>query len=232
MPRFSTNLFVDDTTVPVNSPAFHDHVALQFNVSATQLSILEALVFQVRRRPKNLLAHLRRIYFCFQNALSEPLYAALLDLLIVLDDKGLDLSQRLIQGSRTQLDSTQLALLNNPKKSSQQAKSVRFSLFTLGLIGSPVLLDVKQKVQEQQDYLTLANDFIEFSQLEEAMMVLETGLAKQPARQDLQTAVLQLYKARHNQDRFQNQYEALSGSGVTLVEDWQLVAEFFSGKAS
>jgi hypothetical protein len=232
MPRFSTNLFVDNTTDPVNSPAFHDHVALQFNVSATQSSILEALVFKVRRRPKNLLAHLRRIYFCFQNALSEPLYAALLDLLIVLDDKGLDLSQRLIQGSRSQLDSAQWALLNNFKKSPQQAKSVRLSLFTLGLIGSPVLLDVKQKVQEQQDYLTLANDFIEFSQLEEAMMILETGLAKQPARQDLQTAVLQLYKATHNQDRFQNQYEMLSGTGVSLVEDWQLVADFFSGKAS
>lgn len=225
-------MFVDDTTDPVNSPAFHDHVALQFNVSATQFSILEALVFKVRRQPKNLLAHLRRIYFCYQNALSEPLYAALLDLLIVLGDKGLDLSQRLIQGSRTQLDSAQWALLNCLRKSPKQAKSVRLSLFTLGLIGSPVPLEVKQKVHEQQDYLTLANDFIEFSQLEEAMMILETGLAKQPARQDLQTAVLQLYKATHNHDRFQNQYEMLSGSGVSLVEDWQLVADFFSGKTS
>lgn len=229
MPRFSTNLFVHEVTETHESLAFQDQIALLFNFSQKPSSVLETLVFKVRRQPKDLRAHLNRIFFCYQNALSEPLYAALLDLLIILDDKGRDLSLRLIQGSRSLLNSEQLAALTHIRRPHESKKNVAFSLFTPGLIGSSVLLEVNQMPQEQQDYLTLANDFIEFSQLEEAMSILEAGLEKHPERQDLQLAILQLYKATDNRDRFKNQFEMISGSGVSLVNNWQLLADFFNG---
>lgn len=233
MPRFSTSLFVGDSTDSEVPSAFQDHEAMWFNFSQTQFSIHETLIYKVRRQPKNLMAHLRRIFFCYQNALSEPLYAALLDLLIVLKGKGRDLSRRLIQGSRSRLDSEQLAALNNAHRLREPEKSVRFSLFTTELVGSPELLEVNQTEQEQQqDYLALANDFIEFSQLEEAMSILESGVEKHPDKQDLQTTLLQLYKATHNRDRFQNQYETLHRLGVSLVDEWQLLVEFFNRQVS
>lgn len=232
MPEYFQNVFAGGSTKSFASDAMLDRPTL-FNLSqaSAETSIYEALVFKVRRQPKDLLAHWRRIYFCYQNALPDQLYAALLDLLLILNNKGRSFSQRLILGSRSLLDFAQLSSLKKAYVSLQQVQGNRFSLFTSGLIGSPVLLEISEKMQEQLDYLLLANDFIEYSQLEEAMTVLEAGLEKYPARQDLQAAVLQLYKSTRNQTRFQNQYEMLARSGVALIKDWQVLASFFTGKA-
>lgn len=232
MPEYFQHLFVGESTKSFESDAMLGRPSLfTLSQTSTDTSVYEVLVFKVRRQPKDLLAHWRRIYFCYQNALPEQLYAALLDLLLILNNKGRAFSQRLILGSRSLLDLAQLSALKKAYVSLQQVQGNRFSLFTSGLIGSTVLLEISEKMQEQHDYLLLANDFIEFSQLEEAMTVLEAGLEKYPARQDLQAAVLQLYKSTGNQARFQNQYEMLARSGVALIKDWQVLASFFTGKA-
>ncbi|MDC9727903.1 MAG: hypothetical protein PSN04_01055 [Methyloprofundus sp.] len=57
-------------------------------------SLYRQLVYKVSRFPKRLMFHLQRIYYCFDNKVSEQLYAALIDLFIVLKGKGKALSQR------------------------------------------------------------------------------------------------------------------------------------------
>lgn len=231
MPRFSASLFTDHPLdVPPNP--FWDSEPLLF-ADATQdaYRILTALTYKVSKKPRNLMAHLRRIYFCYQNALSEPLYAALLDLLIVLNGKGRKISTRLILGSQSQLDTTQRSVFRRAVDYPHDIPGNRYSLFTTGKIGVTQLVQVQQQNQPQYDCLALANDFIEYSQLDEAMVILERGLEEQPGRQDLQSALLELYRSTHSNERFKMRYETLKAAGVPLIEDWRELADFFDGKA-
>ena len=92
------------------------------------------------------------------------------------------------------------------------------------------LTEVLQTVEGQHDYLKLANDFIEFSQLDDAMSILEQGLDDHPERKDLQAALLELYKSTDRRERFNNRYEMIKTLSVLLIDDWQILADFFDGK--
>lgn len=230
MPHFSTNLFSNSEIEPEPN-AFWDSEPLLFaNEPTSTESILNALTFRVSRKPRNLLSHLRRIYFCYQNALSEQLYAAILDFLIVLNGKGRKISLRLIQGSHSQLDHTQMSIFKHAVTYPLDAPGNRYSLFTKGVLGTFRLMEVSQRGQELRDYLALADDFIEFSQLDEAMSILELGLDEQPERQDLQAALLELYKSTESRERFNQKYEEIKAMSAPLIDDWQRLADFFDGK--
>ncbi|MCK9605987.1 MAG: hypothetical protein M0R33_05990 [Methylomonas sp.] len=162
--------------------------------------------------------------------MQQPLYAALLDLLIVLDQKGQTLSQRLILGCRPMLDAEQFTILRKISLGAQQIQSNHFSLFTKGLVGKSQLLQVKQLAQVQHDYMGLARDFIEYSQLEEAMAVLEQGLEASPGRQDLQALLLELYQSTQSRDRFQKYYDRILKSGTPVINQWQQLAMVFNRK--
>lgn len=232
MPRFTKNLFLVDAAEPRPHP-FGDGEPLLFaGTTMDEPAILAVLTHKVGKKPRDLFAHVRRIYFCYQQALSEPLYAALLDLLIILDGKGRQFSQRLLQGSRSRLDAVQWSLCKQALDSPANVAGNRHSLFTTGTIGTLHLVEIRRKQQEQHDYLALANDYIEYSQLEEAMAVLERGLDEQPGRQDFQAALLELYRSTLSSERFRTRYEAMQSSGLPLIEDWRAVADFFAGMTS
>ncbi len=186
---------------------------------------LTALVLKVRRNPENLLAHLRRIYFCFEKSLSSQLYAALLDFLIVLHGKGHALSHRMINSCRSHLDHQQALELAVSVKNPQTLSGNCFSLFTHGLLGKSGLIAYQYQTQEKHDVLALANDFIEYSQLDEAMDTLEIGITQHPERQELQEALLELYVSTDNYQRLQKLYTAYLTAGVQLVDKWRLTAE-------
>lgn len=232
MPRFSANLFSESQfDVPPNP--FWDSEPLLFADDTLDVyPILAALTYKVSKKPRDLMAHVRRIYFCYQNALAEPLYAALLDLLIILDGKGRKISARLIFGSRSQLDTIQWEAFKRAVEHPHDISGNRYSLFTTGNVGVTELVQAQQKSQQRHDYLALAKDYIEYSQLEEAMTVLEQGLDEEPERQDLQAALLELYRSTMSRERFKTSYEAMQAKGIKLIEDWHVLADFFDGRTS
>lgn len=233
MARFSTNLFVTTATGAVTSRAFNDDEAMAYETGlSSTASVLHTLVLRVARKPNDLLAHIRRIYFCYQNAMREPLYAALLDLLLVLDQKGQRLSRRVISGCRAMLDAEQFAILKDISLGTRHAQGNRFSLFDKGMVGHSKLLEVNLVPLVQHDYMALARDFIEYSQLEEAMTILEQGLEESPGRQDLQALLLELYQSTRSTGRFQNRYDWIMESGAPILNEWQQLAVVFNGKGS
>jgi len=233
MAVFSENVLIDDSVKDVKASDFWDTEMVFFNPNYQEAeAILSSLSFKVSRAPKDLLAHWHRIYFCYQQARSDQLYAALLDLLIILNNNGRSFSQRLIQGSRSQLDSTQISALKQASQSFQTIKGNRYSLFTTGIIGKTDLLISTQIEQKQHDYLKLAEDFIQYSQIDEAMTILELGLAEYPERQDLQIALLEIYKSTKNSERFRTQFETIKVCGVPLNNQWALLDDFFEGQST
>jgi hypothetical protein len=233
MPSFSSQFLVYDdlNEFPQETQFWHDNELAQFGHPEDHDQTLNALIFKVRREPRNLLFHLRRIHFCYEQALSAQLYAALLDLIIVLQGKGNALSFRMIRGSYRQLDQKQLLALKAALKGHYEPFGNGYSLFTTGRIGQNELVEEVQQVKMEHDFLALANDFIEYSQLEQAMDVLETGLKVTPERQDLQLALLELYRSTKSYERFQALYKVFSESNVLLADEWRVVAHFFAGQS-
>lgn len=231
----STNWLVEDLLD--DNSAEHsfwlDDQSLLFEYSLSDHAThLAGLTCKVGRNPKDLLAHLRRIYYCYRHQLGEPLYASLLDLLIVLQTRGRQLRQRIISGCRARLDPSRYDLFVGAVDNPERLPASRYSLFTTGLIGCTALVQINDRAQAaaQIDFLDLANDYIEYSQLEEAMDILETGLATQPRRVDLQVALLELYKSMDNRTRYQLQTGRFRDSGEPLTEDWQALGSYFDGK--
>ena len=234
MPNFFSTLVASEfgDQDPHQSSFWIDPKPVVFDSSNDAEKTLARLVFQVCREPGNLLGHLRRVYFCYQQQLAEPLYAALLDLLLVLRGRGAVFSHRVLEGSRSQLSRQQFLVLKQGVKGDLDKLGNRYSVFSSGTVGRKVLLEQGQQAPGQVDVLVLANDFIEYSQLDQAMAVLEQGMRDQPLRQDIQQALLELYKSTGEQARFQSTYAKCSEAGMSLAEDWLEMAAYFAGRSA
>ncbi|MEC4750553.1 hypothetical protein [Methylomicrobium sp. Wu6] len=185
---------------------------------------LERLAFRVSRKPKSLRAHVERIHYCFSNYLNEQLYAALIDLLIVLNKAGRELSRRMIFGARSRLTESQFQALRQYLKNQVGEESLpcnRFSLFTRGLLSSSPLVHMVEDASETEyDPLQLARDYVEFSQLDEAARVLEQAVLTRPERAELHRELLSLYRSTRDRTGFKRVHEELTRLGASLPPEW------------
>jgi tetratricopeptide (TPR) repeat protein len=195
---------------------------------------LECLVFQLLKKPRALAVHLQRIYFCYHNGLTENLFAALVDLFIILEGKGHNLSLRMLQGAKSKLQPQQYAILNKALNlSAEEVKLLSgnmYSLFSYGLIGTNLLI-VKEENQKQQEHdpLDIARDFIAYSQLDAAIETLENAILLDIGRQELHDDLLELYKVTQDFERFKEMYEVLSRQVEIMPAAWEELKGFFNG---
>ena len=136
----------------------------------------------------------------------------------------------MIEASRSQLAAGQFQKLVQSAAANHFHN--RFCALNSGRVGRSDLVRQHDKVQIQHDFLALANDFIEYSQLDQAMDVLETGVSQLPERQDLQQALLQLYKSTDSRMRFQAFRQNFLAADTLLINDWQTLAGFFAGQSA
>jgi hypothetical protein len=186
---------------------------------------LERLAFRVSRMPRSLRAHVERIHYCFVHHLNEQLYAALIDLLIVLNQAGRRLSERMIFGSRSRLTAGQFRVLRDFLKRGEGALEslphARCSLFSRGLQADVVLVQMLEEPRETaHDPLHLARDYVEFSQLGEAVRVLEQAILDYPERFELHSELLSLYRSTRDRAGFERTHQALVRQGASLPPEW------------
>lgn len=192
------------------------------------------LVFGVAAKPKDLCRHLRRIYCCYQNGWSEQLYGALLDLLIALSGKGTGLATRMVYGCRQILEEARFLVLQRclQQPGMENYAHCRYSVLSSGWIGTTQLVRPSRtaEIEDETDFLALANDFIEYSQLDQAMAILEAGLSVTPDRADIQRTLLELYRSVRDVGRFEMSRKTLLERGAKLVAEWQETEGFLAGK--
>jgi hypothetical protein len=195
---------------------------------------LDSLVFELLKKPTALAAHLQRIYFCYHRDLTEQLYAALVDFLIVLEGKGHSLAVRMVKGARAKLAPERYAILEQGLTLAGEELRLLpgniYAFFTRGLIGTPLVIEKAQTSEHPaQDPLETARDFIAYSQLDAAMDTLEEALLQAMERQELHDDLLELYKVTQSFERFEKMYEALSAKTTTIPADWEELKGFFNG---
>jgi hypothetical protein len=195
---------------------------------------LEKLVFLIAKKPKCIINHVQRIYYCFQNNLNEQLYAALVDLLIILNQQGQAISWRMILGTKSRLTPEQFKELKSYLKGEYTDTSLlsgnQYSIFSKGLVGAHKMIQQIEKEEREDDPLIIALDHIQYSQLDEAKQVLEDAILVQPERLDLHQELFDLYKVTGDSNRFHQMVAKLTRLGVSMSDDWNQLNNYFKGQ--
>ncbi|MFK5948164.1 MAG: hypothetical protein QM500_05280 [Methylococcales bacterium] len=194
--------------------------------------LYQQIVSKVLRKPNKLMFHLQRIYFTYHSEMYEQLYAALVDLLWVLEGKGLALSHRMVNATRSILTEAQAKMLDEylKKQNINFLLGNKFSVCTAKGINSQALIIKKiATIDERYDPLELAKDYIEYSQLESALQTLENALIDEPDRQDIQAELLDLLKKTSNTKAFKRITDTLLANGWKESTEWLDIAGYFAG---
>ena len=95
------------------------------------------IIFKILRNPKHLISHIQRIYFTYNMSMNDPLYAALVDLLLVLEGSGKQLSTRMVTHTRSLLSEQQYETLIGSLETQNTSQLIenKFTVLTQGLVG-------------------------------------------------------------------------------------------------
>ncbi|MCK5728994.1 MAG: hypothetical protein KAG10_01260 [Methylococcales bacterium] len=198
----------------------------------TKEQALDSILSSILTDPKHLHTHLQRIYFCYQHDLNKELFAALIDFLIILKGKGLAVGHRMVNGAKPKLDETDYHSLQAALKLSaddiEWADGNLYSLFTQGLIGSPVLIHKETKKSTlPHDPLVIARDYVAYSQLDMAMKTLEEAIDQDFENATLHNELLELYKLTRSKDQFLTMYNDINKQSKTPPQAWDKLKVFF-----
>lgn len=189
---------------------------------ATHLSYLSA------REPGNLVNHVRRIYLHMALEQPDALYGAMMDLYLVLGDKGGDLRHHLLHKARRLLSRERHDLFlthykqglrrNQPIPPSQH--SVLGNFFS----GRKNLVKV-QKAQEHSskkkiDPLELAREELNYGDIALAQRILEEAVLQSPKRLGLHFGLLEVYKHTRSLDDLLKMQERLGGDMDIAQAAW------------
>lgn len=198
---------------------------------------LEKLVFRIARKPKMLISHLQRIYFCFHKDLNEQLFAAIVDFLVILNRRGQAISWRVLVGAKSRLNAEQFKAIKDFLKDEHANANLiagnQYSIFTKGILSKNIMINYMDKPDVlDYDPLEIARDHIEYSQLEEAKRVLEKAILKQPTRFELHHELLALYQSTRDPDGFYKMFDELKQSGSEIIDEWNQLNHLFKGRNS
>ncbi len=235
MPVYHSILF-DGETVK-EEPSKHDFLRLRKAIFTPEDEFtekgLETIVYRIAEQPRNLVLHLQRIFVCYQQEKTDQLYAALVDFLTILAGKGRSLAKRMVNGASGILGENQLANLRSFLSGQQprgHLQANEFCVLAIDLMGTLELVTKASDNETEHDYLKLAHDYIEYSQLDSAMELLEGAMNNSPAREDLQKQLLELYRVTESDARFKGMYEVALNQNLHLISDWKELDDYFNGR--
>ena len=165
-----------------------------------EIELANQLSAMVSADPQNLKVHIRRICLYFDLHQADFLFGALIDLWIAFNGRGRDFFRIILFATKVRLkeeDFKQLhKLFVNKELSASKTPSARLSVLSQGLSGSlklVSLVDDNVASQQQRDPLVEALEYLEYSQVEQALSVLEVAVMIEPTRKDLQQHLLEIY---------------------------------------
>jgi hypothetical protein len=198
----------------------------------TKEQVLDSILSALFTTPKCLQTHLKRIHFCYQQNLSEELFAALIDFLVILKGKGLQVGHRMVNGAKAKLTPEDYKTLKEtlalPENEIQWVKGNLYSIFTQGLIGTPVLIHKETKKHYlDHDPLMIARDYVAYSQLEMAMKTLEEAIVQDVEKMELQHELLELYKLTRSKELFLKMHHSIKDHPNFRPSAWDKLTAFF-----
>lgn len=222
---------IDLNTVDLTFVARHSPFWLNPMPPVLVTKALDFLSHRISNNPNDLLAHLQRVTAHYHSGTPDTLYGALLDLFVVLDTKGYALRQRLLAKCAPLLGIEQQQTLDASLQSGLNKTDVTplpsLSRLIPANVGTLHLLERQggPRVVESFNALDEARDLIDSGFIDEARMLLETLLFRQPECEETSKELLDLYRYTKNSDAFFATHERFRGLPLALASDWNAQAE-------
>jgi len=180
----------------------------------------------IARTPKALRTHVERITL-YAHTGDPCVIGALLDLFLVLDDKGIPLRKRMLALVRPLISCPDYHALHlqlehgNREPSFQQLHSPT-SVLCRDVTGTTRLI-MKQDttVQAVEDPLETARQQIEFGQFEQALETLEHALLSDPSRLALHLSLLEIYRHVRDWVRTEHMWRLLQARENPAITEWR-----------
>ena len=230
-------MFISDNRPPPvfvdSEDSFNVAELLWINGRQSDESLYRQVVFKVVRDPEKLMSHIQRIYLTFNLGMHEQLFAALVDLVWVLNGSGTALSGRMVMATQSLLTEQQIEMLafHFKRKNTDLLVGNRFSVCTTGITSNrEILFKKNHNTVVGHDPLDIARDFIEYSQLDEALETLEDAVLNMPERKDIRIELLDLLKLTRNKEAFIRIRDSLLAVDFSLTSDWQELSDFYGDK--
>jgi len=210
-------------------PAFAYTGVKLLQTTVCPLVIHHYLSFQIARQSQDLLSHVRLLINIQNNSVlfsSDILFQALLSFFWSLNGYGAALKKNMLLATQNELKPEQLAILEvifNCDKSDFNQKIAINHFDVPSDFNSPVtsLMTRHEADSVARDPLIEAQEHIEYSQLDEAKLLLEQAIIKYPQRHDLHQELMGLYQSCRDSDQVINFVDVLSTHGITeLCEQW------------
>lgn len=202
--------------------------------SACRDSLGEYFCHCISRDPRDLLSHVRRIVLAHDQGASEELFPALLDLFVALGNKGLDLRKRMLGFARSELAIGHYRQLLDSLAMGLKEKgipTVPGSMLQSGLEGWSILVhEGDHQPNAPRDPLVEAREFLEYSQLEEARILLEAAVLMTPHRVELHDELLDIYRSTRDEANFSQMFQELDGISNPCRKKWEGLMEFFRSR--
>lgn len=207
------------------------HLELELELNNLNNDAIEYLSHKVTREPSDLRSHIQIINLYMQSGDPEQIYGAILDLFIALTNKGFSIRQRMLQQACFHLDPAHYDALNERLESGIQSHDImpisRYSVLSNGLIGAHKFFDYRtldcrkrELPSEPIDPVQQARDFLEYDHINEARILLEQAILKEPWRKDIHSELLNIYWVTRDNDNCQTMYQLLAKEFIPDHSSW------------
>ncbi|MBL1259772.1 MAG: hypothetical protein COB33_004470 [Thiotrichaceae bacterium] len=188
--------------------------------------IAHYLSHRVSKRPQDLTSHAQRISIYRHQNDPENTYAALLDLFLVLGDKGLPLRKRLLRQAASVITIENYGFLSStlPTALVVTCNTPLPHLSALSL-GRTTEKEIIRKIDGEQSQkkeapLLIACDLLNSGQISPAQSILESALLAAPDNNDLSRELLQIYRHTYDRSGCIQMLKKLSSSPLADREKW------------
>ncbi|MES9994226.1 MAG: hypothetical protein ABW098_19935 [Candidatus Thiodiazotropha sp.] len=204
-----------------------------FPISDWSNSFSQYLVKRVRRNPRDLRAHVQRTLLYLSRRDTESIYAALIDLFLILRNRGWHIRNNLLTQAMPILQEEQYQFLKKHLESglntSDPLPAKTFSCLSRGHSGTTQIVIRKStdanhsgaSPHEQAMERYRQNDWLT------AMVILENALHHDPGDEPVCRELLSLYKLQHAREAFYRTYAGLFGRRLALPDLWRDTERFF-----
>lgn len=200
--------------------------------------LLTSLNYRITRNPAHITDHVRKILLLKAYKLdSELVFAALIDLFVVLKKGGIPIRKRMLFFCKNSLPEEKFNQLRNKLDSGDisyneswinKAPTLLPDESRSGNFITQTHSNENEQTASQTPY-DLANEYIQNSQLQLAISTLEKALQTDPVDEESAKLLTHLYRSLSDNSRFSQIYSIVKKkAGSQLCSCWQDTAQFFS----
>jgi hypothetical protein len=224
----SVNLHIEPSLLPQQR-----QILPCFSTLHSYNSFSKYLINKVRRNPRDLRAHVQRTFLLLAKGDIEALYGALIDLFIILGDRGIELRKNLVTRSKPILKNHQyeflMAHMESGLDTNEPLPINTFSSLSKGQAGTSNIVRPKHSNfnASSTSPVELAKQQILQKDWFTAMVILENALQQDPGDVAVCRQLLDLYKQQNTRETFYRTYSTHIGRRLALPEAWRETEQFF-----